>query len=263
MGRRGVGVLAAALFAVVAGAAAGAPNGAVAGPLVVAVRMPDQGFQVGAVRGREVTFATGFEIELVRALAVRLGARDVRFVNVPRLERRLTARTSWGLAVARLRPQRSAGITFTEPYLRADQAILARRGLRRPRSLADLALLQLCALRGSRAADVIAGRVIPTTRHLAARDETELLGWVETGRCDAAVHEAPLLAVALRVHAPRVGKVVGRIETGAGYAVALPRGSDLGWRVNDALSVFRANGTVRRLAVRWLGFDPERLPVLR
>ena len=43
--------------------------------------MPAPGFQVGAVRGRDVVLAKGLEIDLARALARRLGIPRVRFVN--------------------------------------------------------------------------------------------------------------------------------------------------------------------------------------
>jgi ABC-type amino acid transport substrate-binding protein len=246
----------------VATGAAGAPTAAT-DSLTVALRLPDHGFQVGAVRGRQVTFASGYEVDLARALALRIGAgSQVQFVHAPGLHRLAAGPKPWDFALARLQTRRAPGVEFSDPYLHADQAVLARRGLRRPRALADLGRLQLCALRGSRGADVIAGRIVPLSRPLAARDDAELVGWVETGRCDAALREAPALGVALRSTGARVGQVVGRIETGAAYVIGLPRGSELTWRVNDALAVFRVDGTLRRLAERWFGFDPSRLRVL-
>ena len=54
------------------------------GQLVVGVSMPAAGFQVGAVRGRDVLFAKGYEIDLAEALARELGVPSVRFVQEDR-----------------------------------------------------------------------------------------------------------------------------------------------------------------------------------
>ena len=98
---------------------------------------------------------------------------------------------------------------------------------------------------------------------MLARDIAEMLRWVQTGRCDAAIHEAPLLAASV-VHAPgRYGRLPARIETGATYAIALPLGSPLAAGVGEALATLRASGATARLARAWLGVDPARLPVLR
>lgn len=229
--------------------------------LVVAMHLPDAGFQVGAVRGGRVTFAAGFEADLARILARRLEAPSPSLVQVVDTAR-LTAPgpKRWSLALARLVPKRATrGVRFSTPYLRADQAVLARRGLPEPAGLADLARMQLCALQGSRGADVIRTRIRPSAAPLAARDENELLRWVQTGRCDAALREAPLLGVALEGRRAQMGRIVGMVETGAAYAVALPRGSALAPAVDRAIVRLRGDGTLHRLALRWLGFDPGRL----
>src|SRR5689334_16968221 len=68
-------VLLAALALVVA---LGTPAGAAVPPtkapevLTVGLSMPTAGFQVGAVRGRDVVLARGLEIDLARLLAKRL-----------------------------------------------------------------------------------------------------------------------------------------------------------------------------------------------
>jgi L,D-transpeptidase catalytic domain len=73
-----------------AGSAAAVQTQPPANTLTVALSMPTPGFQVGAVRGRDVVVARGLEIDLARAIAARMGIRRVRFVNEPVLLR-LTA----------------------------------------------------------------------------------------------------------------------------------------------------------------------------
>ncbi len=119
-------------------------------------------------------------------------------------------------------------------------------------------------MRGSRGADVAAARVRPAHKALVADDDVALLRLVQTGRCDAALREASQLGRALE-GAPRsaYGVVAGRIETGAGFAIALQRNSPLTPSVDRALKRLRADGKLGRLAKVWLGLDPARLPVLR
>ena len=258
----------AATFALLvsAGAAMGSAPTGTPGELVIAVSMPAPGLQVGSVSGSTVVYARGLEVELGRAVARRLGVRRVRFVQVPEPEQLVRPGAKrWDLALAQIvpTPARARAVDLVGPYLSADQVVLLRRGIARPRSLAQLAHLQLCAIRGSRGGDVAAHRVRPVAKSLLARDLTELLRWVQTGRCDAAVADGPALGAAVARTPRRYGRVAGRIETGATFAIALPHGSPLAAGVRRALAALRADGVVTRLARAWLGFDPARLRALR
>ena len=86
---------------------------------------------------------------------------------------------------------------------------------------------------------------------------------MQTGRCDAAVREAPLLGAAMRRLGGRYGPVGGRIDTGASWALAVPRGSAIEPDVDRALSRLRRDGTLGGSRTRWLGFDPAALRRLR
>ena len=258
--------LAAALATTVLAAAgpgsAGAPTYDRA-QLVVALHLPDPGFQVGAVRGRDVVAARGLEVDLARALGRELRIRDVRLVHVPdRGSLTGPGAKTWDLALSRIDAGTAGPIEKSAVYLRRDAAVLLRPGLTRPRGLADLRPRILCVTRGSDVRAALNG-VAPASRPLLAMDDRELLGLVQTGRCDAAVREAPLLGAALRRLPGRYGPVAGRVVTTEGYVAALPRGSDLVDDVDRALVRLRADGTLGRIAKRWLGFDPAGLRVLR
>jgi ABC-type amino acid transport substrate-binding protein len=257
-------LLAAALLATaVLPVDAAPPTTEQADELVIAVSLPRPAFQVGAVRGSEVVVARGLEIGVARALARQLGLRP-RFVHV-RNERRLTAPGAkpWDVALAQLvpTPLRLQAVDFSGPYARADQVVLVARGVERPRSLVTLRRIQLCAERGSRGMDVIASRIRPRFRPLAAAGIETLLRQVQTGACEAAVADVSRVGPALVGKRQRFGGIAGRIDTGA-YAIALERGSPLRPSVDAALSRLSATGVLRRLAKAWLGVDLARLRVL-
>ena len=255
-------------FALAAAALAALPAG-VAEPaaprpdtLVVALDLAGRPFQAGSVRGSLAVFATGFEVELARALARGLGYERVRLIHVPRERILAPGPKRWSVALARLQPGSTRALSFSAPYLEADQAVVLRRGLPRPRGLAGLRRLQLCAERGSRSADVVA-RIRPALRPLLAADETLLARRLQTGLCDAGVVEAPLVGRFVASRKSRFGPVAGRIRTEAAYAAGVERGDPLRAELDAALRRLAADGTLARLRRVWLGGDPAELPVLR
>jgi ABC-type amino acid transport substrate-binding protein len=214
------------------------------------------------VRGRDVVYARGFEVDVARVLARRLGIRRVRMVQV-RDPERLTAPGAkrWDVSLARLVPTpRRRGVAYSLPYLVADQAVLVARGAPRPTRFGDLRRLRTCAVRHTTGAVVVRG--LPEASRGLAANLDELLRWTQTGRCDAAVADGPVLGVRLRGSGGRYGAVAGRIETGAAFSLAVPAGSPLLVDLNRALRGMRRDGTLRRLALRWLAFDPARLRIL-
>ena len=185
-------LLAAALLA--PQSAAGQAPTRTPGQLVVGLSMPAAGFQVGAVRGREVLFARGLEIDRARALATELAIPAVRYVNDERFETLIgPGPKDWDLAIAQITitQERSRRFAFSRPYLRADQGVLLRRGLTLERGT-------LAGLRGLRL-----------------------------------------------------------------YRIAFEPGSALRPLVDGALTRLEQDGTLRRLARRWLTTDVSSLPVLR
>jgi polar amino acid transport system substrate-binding protein len=232
------------------------------GTLVVALSLGSSDLQAGAVRGREVVLAKGFEADLARALARRLGLRSVVFVQAPRRSLTAAGRKRWDLALAQLRPG-GGSVDYSRPYLAAAHAVVARRGLPRPAGLAELRRLQLCAERGTSSAAAVAARVRPALAPQLGRSVATVVRRVQTGACDAALVEIGGLPDALSLGGRRVGPLVGRIDTGFSYAAAFERGSRLRPHVDRALRALRADGTLARLRAHWLGADPLRLPELR
>jgi ABC-type amino acid transport substrate-binding protein len=243
------------------------PPTLVPGTLTVGLNMPSPGFQVGAVKGHGVVFARGFEIDLARAIAARMGIANVRFYQEPQFGRLIAAGPKpWDIALGEvtITTARAADVSFSAPYLDADQGVLLRLGLTKvPHSLAGLARLRLCTQSGTTAADVITTRVDPTTPPRLYGNVTRLLDALQTGRCDAVVYDAPILAT-LRAQVPqRYGPFAGVIATGDQYGVVLPLGSQLQPAVDQALGELTADGRITALSQRWLTTDVSKLPVLR
>ena len=236
------------------------------GALVVALGLQSPVLQAGVVRGRDVILARGFEVELARTLARRLGGHVERFVYVPSQTRLLASSDgAWQLALAGIRPgsARQARADLSVPYLTTDVAVVARRGLARPRRLADLRPAVLCAVGGSDAARAVAV-VHPRQAPLLVAGMDRLRTAVRTGACDAALVPAIEAGRFVAGQHGALGPVVGRITRGAGIVVAVSRGGGVDVAAVDrALGRLRRDGTLARLARTWLGVDPATLHVLR
>jgi polar amino acid transport system substrate-binding protein len=262
-------ILAATAAAVVltAGAGAAPPPTKTPGVLTVGLAMPAAGFQVGAVRGRKVVLAKGFEIDLARILARRLAIPRVVFLNERYFSTLLTpGPKDWdiGLAEISVTPARAQRVDFSRPYLAADQGVLARVGLApRPTSIAALRTLQLCAERATTGAQLLVKTIKPRRKPFLLSDPSNLSYALFTKRCDAIVADAPTLAVLRRQAPDRYGALVGRIVTREKYAIAFEKGSSLRPRIDAALRLAIKDGTVEQLRRRWLGVDTAKLPALR
>ena len=210
--------------------------------------------------------ARGFEVELARTLARRLGGRVSRFVYVPSQARLLASSGGgWQLALGGIDPSRGAraGADLSVPYLTTDVAVVARRGLERPRRLADLRASLLCAVRGgdgARAMPVVGPRQQP----VLVTGTERLRTMVRTGACDAALVPAVEAGRFVQGQGGSLGPVVGRIPRGKGLVIAVPRGAGVDVAAVDRELVrLRRDGTLGRLAKAWLGLDPASLRILR
>lgn len=258
--------LALALVAALAGVAAPVAPAAAA-ELVVGLNMPSPGFQVGSVRGTDVYFAKGLEIDLARAIGSELG-RPVRLYQESSFTRLLAAGPKpWHVALASvtISARRDSRVDFSTPYLRADQGVLRRKGLGAgTSSLAALRSLRICALRGTTAVRVIASKIRPRTEPVLSKSYALMLERLRIGACDVAIDDLPTLAM-LRAEWPnRFGAIAGRIVTNERYGVVLPEGATrLRLRVDAALGRLAANGRLARITRRWLELDPAAVPRLR
>jgi polar amino acid transport system substrate-binding protein len=265
MTRRSILLALAASLLLPAVADSAPPPTATPGVLLVGVNLGEPGFEVGAVQGTKVVLARGFEIDLARALAKRMGIAQVQFVHEPAFSRLYAPGAKpWDVALAQITitSARRANVDFSTPYLTADQGVLLAEGVPEPKSLADLRTLQLCVQRGT--TSVAAATSIRPALKLTLFDKQEgLLDALFQRRCGAVIDDAPLLA-ALRRQAPdRYGRLVGRLGTAETYGLVVAKGSPLRPLLNQALAKLKQDGTIVALEKRWLGGDIAKLPLLR
>lgn len=232
--------------------------------LVVGLSLDDPALEAGVVRGRDVVLARGLEVEVARKLAERLGIRKLRFLAVRPASRLLASRGQWDIAFTTITsPRMPSNVDVTIPYLTTDQALLIRRGLKKPYSLAKLRTLQLCVQKRTNGAAAVAA-LHPDRTALSAPSLERLLQLVQTGACDVAAIDGVKAGRIVEGRTGLYGPIAARILFGPGMVVVVSRNGVLDpTAVDRAVHRLRLNGTLSRLARFWLGVDPAALPVLR
>ncbi len=258
--------LAVAVLTPVAVASAAPPATIDTGRLTVGVAMPSEGFQTGAVRGDEVVYARGFEIDLAKQLAAQLELASPRFVQSPFPNLYSAGAKPWDVAIGQISivATRRKTTDFSIPYMVADEGVLLSRQVTTvPKNIAALRGLRLCVAASSTGAAIVRTRVKPRAAATAYANIDTMMQSLQTGRCQAVVYDAPSLAT-LRKRVPnRYGAFAGRIRTNGTYGISVPKGSGILPSVNAALRRMTASGAINALEKKWLAVDIDRLPILK
>jgi polar amino acid transport system substrate-binding protein len=259
-------VVAVAAAALLAGVARAAPPATMApGQLTVGLSMPSEGFQVGVVKGSEVIYARGLEIDLARELARRLQLRGVTFVQNAFTKLLTPGPKPWDIALAEvtITSARAENVDFSIPYMKVDQGVLLSQFVRSvPKSIAALRGLRLCAESGTTGAETIAKRIRPTRAPRLIADVPTLMLGLQNGHCDAVVYDLPALATLKARASRRYGPLAGLIRTGERYGAVLPKGSALLKPVNRAIRAILEDGAVTRMQRAWLAVDLSKVRTL-
>lgn len=249
-----------------AGKAAGPPV-KTAGQLTVGLSLPSPGFQTGTIRGTNVVNPKGMEVEMGQEIAAKLGIKKVKFYNVSNFSNIYSSAPKpydFALAEVTITPARAKAVAFSVPYYNANQGILIRKGLSpQPKSIADLRKIVLCAQTGTTGADYIKSKIRPTKTALFPSTTTIMYQQVQSGRCDASVYDAPILGGQRATKPTAYGPIIGQIRTGEQYGIVFEKGSKLLPQVNAILKGWKADGTISKLAKKYLTTDVSRLPIFK
>jgi polar amino acid transport system substrate-binding protein len=216
---------------------------------VVTSEVPRPGFW----EGTPSHLTGGFEYELARLLARRLGLRVVR-VRVEPFRRIVHGRLDGAdLALDLITPttRRARRLSFSLPYLDAPPTVVVRAG----RSVPDLYTAQTLrwgAVRATTFVGIIRSLISPNDPVRIYETTAQMVRALEHGQIDAVLLDMPLAVVT----ADRSG---GRLSTaaqlpGSGMiAAALPKNSGNVQAVDSAFNAFTADGTINSLLKVWIG----------
>ncbi len=235
-----------------------------AGVLTVGFDVPAPGFWNGRVTGTTIKNPTGFEAQLVQAIAKNFGITKIVFVRAPfgGLFSPSAKPYDFAMEEATITIQRAKVVSFSAPYFDANQGVLIRKGLAKPTSIAALKSLQLCAQSDTTGLAYIQHTLRPTKKALVySSSSTAAFDAVEAGKCDALILDVPIVVAQSQKKPGAYGGVVGQIVTHEGYGAIMEKGSALKPSLDKAIAALKANGTIGALQRKWLPFT--RVAVLK
>jgi ABC-type amino acid transport substrate-binding protein len=218
---------------------------------VVTTDVPSPGFW----EGTPGHLTGGFEFELAKALAQRLGLRGVR-IKIERFHRIVQGQLDGAdLSLDLITPtnERARSLMFSAPYLESAPTVVARVDTSVP-DLATAQGLRWGAVGATTFVGTIAGRIRPDASTRVYDNTADMIRGVEDRQVDAVLLDLPA-AVAT---ADRSG---GRLHAAAQLpvpetiAAALPKGSSNEQAVSSAFRAFTADGTINRLLRVWVGSE--------
>jgi ABC-type amino acid transport substrate-binding protein len=226
------------------------------GTLVVASAYPDPPFDL-----MENGSATGFDIELMRAVCGQLGLRlqpvpysgdDFNGIFEGLAKRNCDAVIS-GTTIT---PERAAIVKFSEPYLEFNQGIAVNAQLTpNVSSTGDLRGLS-AGIQSGNTSDIVARRLraegaIADIRYYAYHGIASALDDLEAGRIGLIIKLFPVISWLVKDR-PKL-RVAMQVPTHEKLGIAFAKENDvLCSAVNEALKTLRANGEFARLQARWL-----------
>jgi polar amino acid transport system substrate-binding protein len=234
------------------------------GTLTVAVDVGTIGLAEGEIVNGRVVNASGFEIDLARALARKLGVK-VRIVDVPFARVFTPGAKPFDVSVAHvtITAKRAKAVDFSAPYFIVNKGVLLAPGIAPPATLAALRGLRVCAQAATTSFDYVRNKLRPRVPPRSFPSPIDALRAVSDGFCDAMIADLEILVAAKREQPDLYGPVAGQIVTHEHYGGVFQKGSKLRRPVNAALQSLARAGVVSRLATRWFGAGWDKAPILR
>jgi ABC-type amino acid transport substrate-binding protein len=195
----------------------------------------------------------GFEFELAKLLAQRLGLRTVR-VKVERFHEIVHGRLNGAdLALDLLNPtsEREQSLTFTTPYLDSAPTVVVRSDTSVP-DLATAQTLRWGAVRDTTFVGILADMVQPEDPVRMYDTTAEMILALERDQIDAVLLDLPL-AVATADRSEGHLRAAAQLSSAETIAAALPLGSGNEQAVDSAFRAFTADGSIDHLLQVWVG----------
>jgi ABC-type amino acid transport substrate-binding protein len=234
------------------------------GTLTVAVDIGTIGLADGTIVNGRVVRPSGFEIDLARALAGRLGVK-LRIVDVP-FARVVTAGTKpfdVSISHVTITAERARSVDFSRPYFVVNKGVLVAPGIAPPATLTELRQLRICAQAATTSITYVRTKLRPKLAPHSFPSPIDALRALSDGFCQAMIADLEILVAAKRDQPDLYGPIAGQIATGERYGAVFEQRSRLRTPVSAALQSLARAGVVERLANRWFGSGWDNAPVLR
>jgi ABC-type amino acid transport substrate-binding protein len=210
------------------------------------------------------TIKDGFEYCMAANMAYRAGLDRVILVN--RSFAQLIAGQATGFDIAlseiTITAERSKVVTFTEPYFNSDQGILVKAGTSVDKD--SIKKMRLAAEQSTTTLQYIMDNIKPVEPPRVFASVAPMYAALAAGQVDAVLFDTPNVLTRAK-ESNGLFKVVGRYDMGERWGAVVNKGSPNLATFNKLIAEFKEDGTLDKLAARYLtpnlGMDPAKLPV--
>jgi polar amino acid transport system substrate-binding protein len=221
-------------------------------PGVLSVASPTDVIPFEMLKGGKLT---GFDVELGKAIAARLGLK-YKFVATPwnnLLPDLKSGKYDMVMAAMTITYDRSKTVDFSDPYFNTDQSIAVPRGspIKSGTDLAGKVVGVLNASTPQYAAEQI--KVLKGIQRYDTVDE--VYAALASGKVDAMIMD--LSIAQYRSNLDHKTVVVAEIKTDENYGIATRQGNAaLEQKLNGALKQLKSDGTYKKIYSSWFGSAP-------
>ena len=202
---------------------------------------------------------TGFDIELVQALAKQMGYKECKIVNMgfDALIPALNAKTiDVAIAGMTITDERKKQVNFSDPYYKSGLIVMVTKDMEGVKSINDLKGKRIAVqigTTGAMAAEKVEGAKVThfNTNDLACIE-------LQNKGADAVIGDLPVEQYFLRNGGDKYAKLVGDPLSAEDYGIATAKdNTQLVQGLNKALAELKKNGEYTKLYKQWFGEDPK------
>ena len=254
------------LLAACGGGAAREPSGTGAAPatpqfrtrtpgvLTVATELPNPPFVLGDDLDH---LQGGFEVDLVEAIADRLGVKRVQWVSFPftKLVDGDPCPCDFDVNGVSILPDRQQRVDFSSPYFTANQGVLVRKGTT-VTGVADARRLRFGVQEATSGAAYLDKVLKPIRPPQTFGSTTAAFAALRAGRVDAVMSDVPIVVDAAAKYPGLT--VVGQFKTDEQYGAVLAKGSPNTRPLSEVIDQLRDDGVLDRLFQKYF---PEQVNI--
>jgi polar amino acid transport system substrate-binding protein len=210
------------------------------GTLTVGTELPAPPFWIGDDYDK---LTGGFEVDLAKELAKRVGLANVKFVEMPfsGLVAGQQCPCDIDFSQVTITPDRDKVVDFTEPYFDANQGVLAKKGTT-VANLDDAKKLRWGVQLNTTATSFIADKIKPATEVRVYDRTTDAFAALNAGQIDAVMLDTPIVLGAVKEKQVKNAEVIGQFKTGEVYGAVVNRGSKNLDAFNKAIKAMKDDG---------------------
>ncbi|HEX9259570.1 MAG TPA: ABC transporter substrate-binding protein, partial [Acidimicrobiales bacterium] len=229
--------------------------------LTIVTSLPGPGFWNGS-DSDPTKITDGYEYDMAKLLQEKLGMKnlEVRNENFDAIVAGQAGEYDLALSQVTITDERAKVVDFTTPYFASDQGVFVKAGTKVP-DLAAAKKLLWGVQTATTGLDFVTGTIKPDKEPQVFQSLADAFTALTAGQVDAVMMDT---AIVLAEAAKSGGKleVAGQFKTGESYGGILPKGSKNKTKIDEVIKGLETDGTLGKLAEKYLGGDPSKVPVI-